>query len=239
MFSESAKAYCIPGPTTVTSTVTTTTRTPHQAPTPPVHAPQSQDQHHSSNGAVYSTPRQGAPIQDPYAKNGNSTHTGAQAPYSSGSRSVDPVQSPRSNVAPAVSHRDDFRSDTRNHDLDHAVMNNGSNDLSRQKSIPRKQIGTTTQASPSPVNPNLPKQRAVHTPQANRSKALPSAPSPYNGQTSRDAASTAPSSSILNRSRPISKGSAAPLSGQDILDRAKTNTYDTSVEERVAPGWLI
>lgn len=110
--------------------------------------------------------------------------------------------------------------------------------LARQNSVPRKQVGTSistpyssVQASPPPM------AQKGHSRQQSYPKPLPSTPSTAShGYNDRQADSSPQPSSILNRSRPISASQPGLRDPQDVVDRAKTNTYDTQVVETVAPG---
>jgi len=114
----------------------------------------------------------------------------------------------------------------------------GYQDLARQKSIPRKQVGTSAQAPYSSVQSSTSSSPQIgHSRQQSDSKPLPSAPiSSNNGYGDRKTPATPQPISILDRSRPITKGYAAPRDGKDVVDRAKSNTYDTEVIEKIAPG---
>ena len=108
-------------------------------------------------------------------------------------------------------------------------------DLAQQKPIPRKQVGASAKVPYS--SPDLPDRNDAqigHGRQKSASKALPSIPV-SSSEAHRTEASTQPSS-ILNRTRPITRGSAEPREAHDIVQRAKSNTYDTEVIEEIAPG---
>ena len=84
--------------------------------------------------------------------------------------------------------------------------------LARQISIPRKQIGTSANVPQSSVQPPIPSSRQQgHSRNQSASKPLPAAP-------------------VFSNDDP-----EAP-DAQDVVDRAKSNTYDTTVVEKVAPG---
>ena len=232
-----AQTHGVLGPTTVTSTVTTTTRTPHQAPNPSARAPQAQDYSRPIRNAGSGIGHQEVIPKDSYAIQGNTHHLGNSAHGTPGINSVSSGQSPHSNPAPPEQHPDGVRSDPRTYEQDQITRNDGSRELSRQKSIPRKQVGASTQPSQTPVASQPLDMETYHNRQQDSYKALPNVPvTSENHYTSRNRDPVPQSSSILDRSRPISKGSAIPRSGQDVVDRAKTNTYDTSVVEKVAPG---
>ena len=111
----------------------------------------------------------------------------------------------------------------------------------RQKPMPRKEVGTSAPMSYSSSPPsNYIKDQPSHSRQQSASKALPATPvSPTLNHDNR-AVDTAPQpSSVLDRSRPITRGSAQPREAQDVVNRAKSNTYDTEVIEKIAPGRYI
>ena len=111
-------------------------------------------------------------------------------------------------------------------------------DLVRQKSIPRKRVGNSSNMPYSSVPQPASNTATSHSRKSSATKPLPSVPVPStNGYASRKLAeSSQQPSSILDRSRPIARGPTGPCDGQEILDRAKSNTYDTQVIETVAPG---
>lgn len=111
-------------------------------------------------------------------------------------------------------------------------------DLARQNSIPRKKIGTSANTSYSPVQAlSHSKAQTGHSRQQSAPKPLPATPAAASyGHTDRQNDSTPQPSSILNRSRPVPTSEAGIRDAQDVVDRAKTNTYDTQVVETVAPG---
>lgn len=107
------------------------------------------------------------------------------------------------------------------------------NKPARTNSIPRKKVqvpatspSSRLQSSPQPI------YRAQHGQQYSDDKPSVSIPLHENA----DMTSGRQEVSILDRSRPVTQGSSAPLNPQDVVDRAKTNTYDTEVVETVAPG---
>ena len=84
--------------------------------------------------------------------------------------------------------------------------------LARQISIPRKQVGTSANVPQSSVQPPIPSNRQQgHSRNQSASKPLPAAP-----MSSNDAPGV--------------------QDAQNVVNRAKSNTYDTTVIERVAPG---
>ncbi len=110
--------------------------------------------------------------------------------------------------------------------------------LARQNSIPRKQIGTSSNTPSSSVQASSPQRAPIgHSRQQSTPKPLPPTPAAVSREyTDRQTDSAPQTSSILNRSRPIPTSQAGLRDPQDIVDRAKTNTYDTDVVETVAPG---
>ena len=87
--------------------------------------------------------------------------------------------------------------------------------LARQISIPRKQVGTSANVQQSFVQPPMPSNRQQgHSRNQSASKPLPAAPVVFNDVP------------------------GAP-DAQDVVNRAKSNTYDTTVVEKVAPGKSI
>lgn len=111
--------------------------------------------------------------------------------------------------------------------------------LTRQNPIPRKRIGASSNgpySSSAEASSPLGTQSG-HSRQQSAPKALPPTPAAASlGHTDREMDSTAQKSSILNRSRPDFTNQAGLRNAQDVVDRAKTNTYDTQVVETVAPG---
>ena len=110
--------------------------------------------------------------------------------------------------------------------------------LARQNSIPRKQIGTSPNTPYSSVHTSsLTWAQPGQSRQQSSPKPLPSTPVAVSrGYTDRQKDYDSQPSSILNRSRPIPTSQAGPREAQEVVDRAKTNTYDTQVVETVAPG---
>lgn len=110
--------------------------------------------------------------------------------------------------------------------------------LARQNSIPRKQIGASANIPYPSIQPSSPLgAQTGHSRQQSAPKPLPPTPAAASrGYNDRQMDSASPPSSILNRSRPIPTSQAGPRDAQDVVDRAKTDTYDTQVVETVAPG---
>ena len=116
--------------------------------------------------------------------------------------------------------------------------------LTRQPSIPRKRVGASANTSTpsmqtsSSANPYAGRDQSQSVP-----KSLPPIPRLSNGRSGDDTngnASQTPAgqmSSVLDRARPVpSKDFLGFRNAQDVVQRAKSNTYDTEVIERVAPG---
>ena len=114
----------------------------------------------------------------------------------------------------------------------------GYQGVGRRKSIPRKQVGNSGPVPHTPGQSSTISSPVVgHTRQQSGPKPLPSASTSYDDNHGNlDDGATTRSSGVLDRSRPITKGYAAPRDGHDVVSRAKHNTYDTEVVERVAPG---
>ena len=110
--------------------------------------------------------------------------------------------------------------------------------LIRQSSIPRKQVGTfaSTPYSSVPAS-SPPSAQTGQSRQQTGTKPLPSTPAALSSRyIDRPTDSVSKPSGILNRSRPMPPSQTNPQDAQDVVDRAKTNTYDTEVIETVAPG---
>ena len=110
--------------------------------------------------------------------------------------------------------------------------------LARQDSIPRKKIGTSANTPRSSGRaPSPPIAQVSHSRQQSATKPLPSTPAAASqGNTDRQMESASWPSGTHNRSRPNQKSHSGLRDAQDVVDRAKTNTYDTQVIETVAPG---
>lgn len=87
--------------------------------------------------------------------------------------------------------------------------------LARQISIPRKQVGTSANIPQSSVQTPIPSNlQQGHSRNQSTSKPLPAAPI-------------------------FSNDVHGAQDAQDVVNRAKSNTYDTTVVEKVAPGKSI
>lgn len=119
------------------------------------------------------------------------------------------------------------------------LQNEDDAGLIRQDPIPRKRTGASANTPyPSAETPSPSGTQAGSSRQQSAPKPLPPTPAAASlGHPDREIDSTPQKSSILNRSRPFSTNQAGPKDAQDVVDRAKTNTYDTQVVETVAPGW--
>lgn len=113
-------------------------------------------------------------------------------------------------------------------------------DLARPKSTPRKQVGTSANAPYSSAQSQVPSNGQLsHSRNQSAPKPLPSVPvSSTDGHEPRRTEAMPQSTSVLDRSRPISRVVNGPRDAQDVINRAQTNTYDTEVIEKVAPGKL-
>ena len=110
--------------------------------------------------------------------------------------------------------------------------------LTRQSSVPRKQVGTSASTPYSSVLASSPSlAQTGQSRQQSATKPLPSTPAALSGgYADRQTDSIPKPSSILNRSRPIPPSHTGLQDAQDVVARAKTTTYDTEVVETVAPG---
>lgn len=110
--------------------------------------------------------------------------------------------------------------------------------LARRKSIPRKKLSTSTSTPySSGLASSPPRAQTGQSRQQNAQKPLPFTPAAVShGYTDLQTDPNPQPSSILNRPRPIPTSQTGLQDAQDIVDRAKSNTYDTKVVETVAPG---
>lgn len=169
-------------------------------------------------------------LPDSYAERGN------DSPSSGSPRIVHDGDYRQS--APSTPYRNGISSNTRSNGPNTSMSRDGYQDLARQKSISRKQVGTPTPAPYSPVQPSTSSSPQLsHNQHQSDYKPLPFVPTSSNdGYGDRGTPVLPQAPSILDRSRPITKGYAAPRDGKDVVDRAKSNTYDTEVIEKIAPG---
>ena len=119
------------------------------------------------------------------------------------------------------------------------IMHDGYDEgLIQQDSIPRKKIGTSANTPYSSDRAQSPTMApGSHSRKQSATKPLPSTPAAASqGNTNRQMESPSWPSSTHDRSRPNHKSQAGLRDAQDVVDRAKTNTYDTQVIETVAPG---
>lgn len=136
-------------------------------------------------------------------------------------------------------YRGDLSSGPRSNAYDSPNLQNEDDaGLAGQDSIPRKEIGTSANTPYSSVQASSPtRAQPGHSRQQSIPKPLPSIPAAASREYADRQTDSAPQpSSILNRSRPVPPSQAGPRDAQDVVDRAKTNTYDTQVVETVAPG---
>lgn len=221
-------------PTTVPQTVTTT-RTGQQQQYGNRGAPQSQIKPDQNNGNTFRAAAADCSPQEPIAKRIAPPANGVRS--KPGDKSVNRLDghTPSASIPYQDSNTNDLK--TYAHD---APREQGEYDaaLVRQKSIPRKQIGTSAQVPyPSAESSAIPSSHISHGRQKSASKSLPSTSlSSGNGYEARKMEAPPQPASILNRSRPITRDSAKPRDGQQVVNRAKSNTYDTEVIEKVAPG---
>ena len=225
-------------PTTVTQTVTTT-RVPHQGP----FANRGPLQNHVSPRPNHDTHSRINP-HDARAKDFHSTKSAAQA-EAYGNRSgagLGATRRPDSLQSPVP---DEYRDDDPNYlrSLNYSqpvAYGNDTIGLARQKSIPRKQVGTSAQApqTASQVS-TLPNLQKGQDRQRSFSKALP--PAPVSAHKGHDFGTDVvpQSTSIFDRSRPIDRGRPEPRDVQDVINRAHSNTHDTDVIEKIAPGEFV
>ena len=137
------------------------------------------------------------------------------------------------------SHLADLPSNQKFNAYSYPTMHDGYDQvLARQDSIPRKKIGTSANTPHSSDRASSPPMAPVsHSRQQSATKPLPSTPAAASqGNTNRQMESPTWPSSTHDRSRPNHKSQAGVRDAQDVVDRAKTNTYDTQVIETVAPG---
>lgn len=207
------------------------------------------DQNAGVSASTGSPQTQGYRDQDtrgPYA-NRASPQTQGYGNRNPGVRTIndsDPQQSPTSKAywgdLPLSSRSNAYITQDRADDYD--------DDLARNPSIPRKQVGASAPNTKfSSIQPSSPTDAYTgRTQQPSNPKALPSTPThdnknyASNGYGAGRNEATAQTPSVLDRSRPISsKGATGPRSAQDVVNRAKSNTYETEVIEKVAPGKSI
>ena len=107
-------------------------------------------------------------------------------------------------------------------------------DLARKRSIPRKEVGTG--AVGQSVNPTTPSATSsTHRRQTSSQKPLPTAPHEQQARRSND--TRAPD--VQSQIRDGAYVHDGPLSAEEVISRAKGNTYDTEVIEAIAPGKCI
>lgn len=243
----------VESPTTVTQTVTTT-RTPHQTYNANRGVPQTQgNATRSSQEQGYGLRNNATPQRQEYYRRDNTTPQHHEvAPQDSAdfrhreyalgadagdTRPVNEGYAQRDSVP--QSHPADLSSNQKFNAYSSPTMHDGYDEaLARQDSIPRKKIGTSANTPRSSDRAPSPLTAPVsHSRPQSATKPLPSTPAAASqGNTSRHMESPSWPSSTLDRSRPNHKSQAGLRDAQDVVDRAKTNTYDTQVTETVAPA---
>ena len=223
-----------PAPTTVTSTVTTTTHTPHQAPQTNRAVPQVPSKSNNELGSRFGPGN--VSTQDSYAARGGSSTNDYGTRRNVEPRVVNQLDGAHSLRSNAYRDNPTYKPKPPVHQTADRQKEYDAGPA-RQKSIPRKQVGTSSQAPYMPPEDPFDSPEIGHHRQQNASKALPSIPPSTNnnfGVTRAEPVSQP--ASILNRSRPVTRAQSEPLNAQDVVSRAKSNTYDTEVIEKVAPG---
>ena len=235
----------------MTQTVTTT-RTPHHTYNANRGVPQPQgNATRSSQEQGYGLRNNATPQRQEYYRQDNTTpqhhEVGPQdsadfrhrkyAPDAADTRPVNEGYAQRDSVP--QSHPADLSSNQKSKAYSSPSMHDGYDEvLARQDSIPRKKIGTSANTPRSSDQATSPPMAPVsHSRPQSATKPLPSTPAAASqGNTSRQMESPSWPSSTHDRSRPNHKSPAGLRDAQDVVDRAKTNTYDTQVTETVAPG---
>lgn len=222
--------------TTVTQTVTTT-RTGHQGQFANRATPKNQSVTNHNDISNTRTRHTDPPIDEPYANSSGVQRDGYDTPVNAYARPVN--QSHGQQYSTPKPHRDNAPPNSRP-DVYDTPTGQGDYDAgpTRHNSIPRKQVGASAQGSlPSPESSTLRTSQIGHSRQQSASKALPTTPvSSGKGYEARRPEAASQPASILDRSRPITRGPAQPHDAQDVVKRAKSDTYDTEVIEKVAPG---
>ena len=113
-------------------------------------------------------------------------------------------------------------------------------DLGGGASIPRKQVGSSPKAPYSGNgSPTAQYGSGGYDPRVDIEKPLPSAPASSSPSSHEPAVTegVAQPSSVLGRSRPISRGAAGGAHiAREVVQRAQHDSADTEVVERIAPG---
>ena len=236
----------------MTQTVTTT-RTPHQTYNANRGVPQTQgNATRSSQEQGYGLRNNATPQRQEYYRQDNTTlqhnEIGPQhsanfrhREYALGADAADtrPVnEGYAQRDSMPQSHPADLLSNEKFNAYSSPTMHGGYDEVPQQDSIPRKKIGTSANTPHSfDQAPSPPMAPVSHSRQQSATKPLPSTPAAASqGNTSRQMESPSWPSSTHDRSRPNHKSQAGLRDAQDIVERAKTNTYDTQVTETVAPG---
>ena len=237
----------------MTQTVTTT-RTPHQTNNANRGGPQTQgNTSRSSQEQGYGLRNNATPQRQEYYRRDNTTpqhhEVGPQhsadfrhREYALGADAADTRPTSEAYAqrdSMPQSHPADLSSNQNFNAYRSPTMHDGYDEvLARQDSIPRKKIGTSASTPRSSDRaPSPPMAPVSHSRQQSATKPLPSTPAASSqGDTYRQMVSPTWPSSTPDRSRPNHKSQAGLRDAQDVVDRAKTNTYDTQVTETVAPG---
>ena len=113
-------------------------------------------------------------------------------------------------------------------------MQEQEQDLARKRSIPRKEVGTGTvgQSMNSTTSSATP---STHRHQTSSQKPLPTAPDEQHGLPLNE--TRVPD--MQSQTRDGAYVHSGPLSAEEVMSRAKGNTYDTEVIEAIAPGKSI
>ena len=249
-------------PTTVTQTITTT-RTAHQGYNPTRGTPQNQGYtagstpqeqgyHLSTNAAPQhrdhnshnSEDFQSAPWDNTIPQHQESTSRNSLNPQNRehvprNSASIRPIKEGDFEIERASMSRPSRGIVSLNsRSEDHSSLNLQNEDdagLARRSSIARKQVGTSTGThySSVPVS-SPPRAQTDQSRQQSVTKPLPSTPVTLGNQRQTD--SSLQPSSIPSKSRSIPSSQTSLSDAQNVVDRAKTDSYDTDVVETVAPG---
>ena len=187
----------------------------------------------------YASRNNTTPQHSQYAPQNSATSQNREYGPRNNAGGIRPVTEGNNQGMMSQNYRGDLSSGPRSNAYNSANLQNEDDEgLAGQDSIPRKQIGTSANTLYSSVQASSPtRAQPGHSRQQSAPKPLPSIPAAASrGYADRQTESASQPSSILNRSRPIPPSQAGPRDAQDIVDRAKTNTYDTQVVETVAPG---
>lgn len=226
-----------PAPTIVTQTVTTTTRTGYQGQYGNRVAPQAQIAPNQNYSAKIRAPNADALPQDPYITKGAKKAEGYGTRSNPNPRALDQLDGQHPSASKPYRDNAPNASTFDAHSTPEGYGEYDA-DLARQKSISRKQVGTSAQVPhSSPKSSAIPSTQFNYNRQQSASKSLQSTPvSSNNGIEHHTPERVSEPGSILERSRPITRGPFQPRDAKDVVNRAKGNTYDTEVIEKIAPG---